>query len=262
MLVSMTRITRGVVIFAFAIILAISNSYGQSTFIPLNDDYYHLIDRLEIKRGKFSEGFHSNMKPYERQAVVALTDSIAKERNVGLTYVDRATIDYLRQDSREWITTPTLRTDSTGRNLARMGSITTPPRHKRRTFFDHPADLYSLHTDDVDLHVNFATNNYVGSENNTNQALWFTGRGVEIRGMINKKLGFYTFVSDNQGIFPSMSAITWTAITCRGRVWLRKRAVRVWTSYRRAGTLPFGPSKASMCSLGTTAILWAVATAP
>ena len=202
MLVSMTRITRGVVIFAFAIILAISNSYGQSTFIPLNDDYYHLIDRLEIKRGKFSEGFHSNMKPYERQAVVALTDSIAKERNVGLTYVDRATIDYLRQDSREWITTPTLRTDSTGRNLARMGSITTPPRHKRRTFLDHPADLYSLHTDDVDLHVNFATNNYVGSENNTNQALWFTGRGVEIRGMINKKLGFYTFVSDNQGIFP------------------------------------------------------------
>lgn len=202
MLVSMTQITRRVVIFAFFISLAISNSFGQSTFIPLNDDYYHLIDRLEIKRGKFSEGFHSNMKPYERRAVVALTDSIAKERNVGLTYVDRATIEYLRQDSREWITAPTLTTDSTTRSLARMGSITAPPRHKQRTFFDHPADLYSLHTDDVDLHVNFATNNYVGSENNTNQALWFTGRGVEIRGMINKKLGFYTFVSDNQGIFP------------------------------------------------------------
>ena len=35
----MTRITRGVVIFAFSISLAISNCFGQSTFIPLNDDY-------------------------------------------------------------------------------------------------------------------------------------------------------------------------------------------------------------------------------
>ncbi len=198
----MTPMTRTVILLAFSAGLAISNGFGQSTFIPLNDDYYHLIDRLEIKRGKFSEGFHSNMKPYERRAVVALTDSIAKERNLGLTYVDRATIEYLRQDSREWITTPTLKMDSTTRSLARMGSITPPPRPKRRTFFDHPADLYSLHTEDVDLHVNFATNNYIGSENNTNRALWFTGRGVEIRGMINKKLGFYTFVSDNQGIFP------------------------------------------------------------
>jgi hypothetical protein len=197
----MTPMNRTVILLAILAGLAISNSFGQSTFIPLNDDYYHLIDRLEIKRGKFSEGFHSNMKPYERRAVVALTDSIAKERNVGLTYVDRATIEYLRQDSREWITIPGLKMDSTTRSLARMGSITPPPRPKRRTFFNHPADLYSLHTDDVDLHVNFATNNYIGRDNNTNQALWFTGRGVEIRGIINQKLGFYTFVSDNQGIF-------------------------------------------------------------
>jgi hypothetical protein len=197
----MTPMTRILVFFAFSTVLGITIGFGQSTFIPLNDDYYHLIDRLEIKRGKFSEGFHSNMKPFERRAVIALTDSIAREKDVYLTYVDRSTIEYLRQDSREWVTTPTLAMDSTARSLARMGSITLPSRHKSRTFFDHPADLYSLHNDDVDLHVNFATNNYIGRENNTDQALWFTGRGVEIRGMINKKLGFYTFVSDNQGIF-------------------------------------------------------------
>ncbi len=198
----MTRMTRSIVVFGFWSLLGISCSFGQSTFIPLNDDYYHLIDRLEIKRGKFSEGFHSNMKPFERRAVVALTDSVAHEGNVGLTYVDRATIEYLRQDSREWITMPTLEMDSRARNMSRAGSINMTPVRKRRTFFDHPADLYSLHTDDVDLHVNFSSNNYIGGENKTNQALWFTGRGVEIRGMINKKLGFYTFVSDNQGIFP------------------------------------------------------------
>ncbi len=183
--------------------------FGQSTFIPLNDDYYHLIDRLEIKRGKFSEGFHSNMKPYQRQAVVALADSLVNENPDNLTAVDRATIEYLRRDSREWIAFPApdstlapIRLDSAAASLTRTSVFTPAPRPKTRTFFTYPTDLYSIHNEDIDLHVNFANNNYVGRENNTDTGLWFTGRGVEIRGIINKKLGFYTFVSDNQGTFP------------------------------------------------------------
>ncbi len=178
-----------------------SNTFAQSAFIPLNDDYYHLIDRLEIKRGKFSEGFHSNMKPFERRAVVALTDSIRNEFRLDLTSIDRATIEYIRNDSREWVLPDSLPANTVD-DFSRIGSLSTAYKRKNRTFFSHPADLFSLHTKDVDLHVNFATNNYVGRENNTQTGLWFTGRGVEIRGMINKKLGFYTFVSDNQGTFP------------------------------------------------------------
>ncbi|GAB2764303.1 hypothetical protein GCM10027275_01740 [Rhabdobacter roseus] len=195
-------------------VLGLSRTSAQSTFIPLNDDYYHLIDRLEIKRGKLSEGFHSNMKPFERKAVVQLTDSILADGRVRLTRVDAATINYLRNDSWEWtLGTPQVPTpaadsaqlDSTGvstdaySSLSRLGSIETTRRN--RTFWSHPADLYSIHNEDVDLHVNFTTNNFYGRENDTPSALWFTGRGVEIRGMVNQKLGFYTFVSDNQGTF-------------------------------------------------------------
>lgn len=136
------------------------------------------------------------MKPYERRAVVELTDSIRKEFRLDLTAVDRATIDYLRNDSWEWIKPDTLSTN----NLIRTGAQ--PSNRADRTFFKNPMDLYHIQTEDVDLHVNFATNNYLGRENNTETGLWFTGRGVEIRGMINKKLGFYTYVSDNQGTFP------------------------------------------------------------
>src|SRR5690606_1107456 len=60
----------------------------------------------------------------------------------------------------------------------------------------------SVRNEDVDIHVNFVTDNFVGKETHTESALWYTGRGVEIRGMINQKLGFYTFVADNQGTFP------------------------------------------------------------
>jgi hypothetical protein len=83
-------------------LITLSYVHAQSSFIPFNDDYYHLIDRLEIKRGKFTEGFHSNVKPFERKAVVALTDSLLKEGTINLTDRDWETIDYLREDSWEW----------------------------------------------------------------------------------------------------------------------------------------------------------------
>lgn len=188
----------------FFTLVSLSYVQAQSSFVPFNDDYYHLIDRLEIKRGKFTEGFHSNVKPFERKAVVALTDSILKEGTVELTDRDWETIDYLREDSWEW-TKGMVATDSAKYSkLARLGWFKSPPPGKKRKFFDHPADLYSIHNKDFDLHFNFTTTNFIGKDNSydTTQSLWFTTRGVEIRGMINDKLGFYTFVSDSQGRFP------------------------------------------------------------
>ncbi|GGN14709.1 hypothetical protein GCM10010967_58930 [Dyadobacter beijingensis] len=194
--------------FKILLFTLVSSAYvhAQSSFVPLNDDYYHLIDRLEIKRGKFSEGFHFNAKPFERKAIVALTDSILKEGTVDLTDRDWETIDYLREDSWEW-TRGMIATDSAKYSkLARLGWFKSPPPGQKRKFFHHPADLYSIHNKDFDLHFNFTTTNFIGKDNSydttSHQSLWFTGRGVEIRGMINDKLGFYTFVSDNQGRFP------------------------------------------------------------
>ncbi|NIJ56038.1 capsule assembly Wzi family protein [Dyadobacter arcticus] len=187
-------------------VISLSYAHAQSSFIPFNDDYYHLIDRLEIKRGKFTEGFHSNVKPFERKAVVALTDSILKEGTVNLTNRDWEIIDYLREDSWEW-TNGMISTDSAQYNkLARLGWFKSNPPGIRRRFWEHPADLYSIHNKDFDLHFNFVTTNFIGKDNSNDTArfdnLWSTGRGVEIRGMINNKFGFYTYVADNQGRFP------------------------------------------------------------
>ncbi|WP_031529432.1 capsule assembly Wzi family protein [Dyadobacter crusticola] len=193
--------------FKTLLIILVSLSYGhaQSSFIPFNDDYYHLIDRLEIKRGKLSEGFHYNTKPFERKAVVALTDSILKEGTVNFTERDWETIDYLREDSWEWtngmVATDSLKYDQ----LSRLHWFKVPPKGQKRKFFHHPADLYSIHNKDFDLHFNFTTTNFIGRDRGitTDSTMWFTARGVEIRGMINEKLGFYTYVADNQGRFPT-----------------------------------------------------------
>lgn len=173
---------------------------AQSTFIPLNDDYYHLIDRLEIKRGKLSEGFQYSSRPFERKAVIQLTDSLLNDSNIRLNSTDRSIISYLRIDSNEWTLDDTDPTNDDEGSSSLGGSTT--EKAKQRKLWKHPADLFSTHNEDINLHVNFVTDNYVGRETNKNSALWYTGRGVEVRGMINQKLGFYTFVADNQGTFP------------------------------------------------------------
>jgi hypothetical protein len=188
---------RGFFIFFSTAIFSITTANAQSAFVPLNDDYYHLIDRFEIKRGKFSEGFHSNVKPFDRKAVVSLTDSILKEGVVPLTERDWEMIDYLREDSWEW-TDGMVSTDSARyNNLARL--YTKSRGGRPRKFWNHAADLYSVHNRDFDLHFNFATTNSFGTDAESDAPLWLTSRGVEIRGMINEKLGFYTFVTDTQG---------------------------------------------------------------
>jgi hypothetical protein len=180
-----------------ATFISLSYVQGQSSFVPINDDYYHLLDRLEIKRGKLSEGFHSNVKPFERKAIIALTDSILKEGNVNLTERDKETIDYLREDSWEW-TNGMGALDSVRYNkLARL--YQSDDAFKKRKFWKHAPDLYSIHNKDLDLHFNFTSTHFLGADTETTRPLWLTSRGVEVRGMINEKLGFYTFVADNQG---------------------------------------------------------------
>ena len=49
--------------------------YSQGTNAPLNKDYYHLIDRLEIRSGKMAPNHHSAVKPYSRTAIGAFLDS-------------------------------------------------------------------------------------------------------------------------------------------------------------------------------------------
>ncbi|RDB03259.1 hypothetical protein [Runella aurantiaca] len=160
-------------------------SFAQSQFVPLNDDYYHLIDRFEIRRGRLSEDFHIGVKPFQRKAVVSLLDSIEADRTMPLNDIDYFNLHYLRQDNWEWSTNKT------------------PMSQKRfmKRFYERPSDFYSIQNKDLDLHLSPVTHLILGGENSSKDYLWLTARGVEMRGVIGKKLGFYTYVTDTQGMF-------------------------------------------------------------
>ena len=83
------------VLLAISLVFLIQiQGYSQSTNAPLNKDYYHLIDRLEIRTGKMAPAHHSAVKPYSRTAIGAFLDSTANNSYLKST-ADQFNYNYL-----------------------------------------------------------------------------------------------------------------------------------------------------------------------
>ncbi len=232
------RILRLLVVLCFCSTL----SQAQSSYIPFNEDYYHLIDRFQISRGQFSGTFENGARPISRKAVVQFVDTLLEDRTFPLNFVDFYNLDYLRDDSWEWSNSRT--SDSRKRFLKR--------------FYQKPADFYSAQTKDVDFHLNPVMALTAG--NDGSDLTWLTTRGVELRGMISKKLGFYSFIADNQAVFPKYvfdyskelySVFDYQAWNIPGETLAKKVINGKATDFTTArGYLTFNPIKAITIQFG------------
>ncbi|MDB5239908.1 MAG: hypothetical protein JWP57_533, partial [Spirosoma sp.] len=186
-------------VYLFCLFFGSITARAQSPFVPLNTDYYHLIDRYEIRQNRWAEGFHSSVKPYNRQSIIQLTDSLTANPNRDLSDSDYFNYDYLRNDSWEWVnpSADSLRSDPFTKHLRPLpgpGDSEGPPIFN--IFYQKKADFYNLRTPDVDLHVNPVLYVGAGSENVTRQtntlaggrqSLFVNTRGLEVRGTIARK---------------------------------------------------------------------------
>jgi hypothetical protein len=58
--------------------------------------------------------------------------------------------------------------------------------------------LYEVHTKDFDLVVNPVIQFVVAKEKDNDETLYLNSRGLSLRGKIANKIGFYTYLTDNQ----------------------------------------------------------------
>jgi len=175
----------------FILIILTVRLQAQSVYVPLNSDIYHTIDRYEIKRKKVSEGFNSSVRPYTRKSVVQLADSVLQSE-MPLSRSDQFNLAYLLNDSWEWA-------DSTLYDTLSVAQRSFPVfKH----LYKRKNDLYYVKEDNFDLHVSPVIGFSYGRDNQYNQPIFVNTRGAEIRGMIGRKVGFYTYLTDNQAKFP------------------------------------------------------------
>ena len=70
---------------------------AQSVNAPLNEDYYHWIDRYEIKAGQLSQDFHSSWRAYQRESIASFMSKVGALND--LSSVDSYNVSYLLNDN-------------------------------------------------------------------------------------------------------------------------------------------------------------------
>lgn len=176
--------------FAAAIILnfIMFGAFAQAPYAPLNEDYYHLIDRYEVKSGRVMPNLFTAIKSYKRSDIVSLLDSISPVEFSSAA--DKFNYEYLQADNWEF---------------SSMDSVGDSKKPFLKHFYRKKSDLYHVDEKWFNLHVNPVIYWGAGKESAQDDMLYINTRGVEVRGMVDNKVGFYTFLTDNQMLIPSFA---------------------------------------------------------
>jgi len=166
----------------------VSPAGAQTTYLQLGQEDYQVLDRLETRAGRLSNDLFLSVKPVSRKSAVKfLLETGDSADAIGLTAIDRYNIDHAVSVSGEWAP------DEDGAIDSR--------RPWFKTFYKKQPDFVHVKTDNFFLVVNPVISGLVLAENNSvagSQTRFSSSRGLELRGWIAKKVGFYTFFTDNQ----------------------------------------------------------------
>lgn len=160
----------------FACLLMASVAIGQTPDLLLNPDQHHLIDRLDIQN---PSGF-TGAKPYNSAEVL--------ERTQLDTSSDSRTT-YLRRDN--FLSAQVL------------DSVTyLSKRPILQHFYKQQPHFYAHQSQHFRLAVNPLLSLKIGRDNLSTERLFINTRGIEVKGMIDEKIGFYSMITENQFRMP------------------------------------------------------------
>jgi hypothetical protein len=162
---------------------------AQSDNITLNSNEAYTLDRLDILLQNDSIFALSTVKPLDRMNVtkrIEYIKSLDKTGNlpIQLSRIDDYNIDrYLRNNS-------TWRTNFIDSSESKKGIF--------KTFYKGNGHFYSVQDKILSLNIDPVLNLQLGHSNDGSERLYTNTRGVLVSGSIDKKIGFYTYLSDNQ----------------------------------------------------------------
>ena len=165
-----------------------TNAFAQDADLPLQHEAYHFIDRLDIK-GVTGGTVHTDQKPYSRQAVSEIFAA--------------ADTSAMKPTEREWLRLTRLSADDDFANAnAKKGVL--------KYFFKNQRDLFHYANGKVRLYANVIghiaggmdQHNYTLDNSQIGLFNYRNSRGVQLRGSISNRLGFFTEVSENQAKLP------------------------------------------------------------
>jgi len=188
-------------LFTLMVFISPAFLFGQTTYLQQGSKEYQFIDRLEIKQQKNNDLNFSAIKPYSRKAIVRQVEHLDSARigyadsapgedehkvwsDLKLTPVDEYNLQSLLMNNSEWVN------GSTENFMSKKPIL--------KTFYQTKPNAIEVNTKDFFLAVNPVLQFQQGKENNYGKNVFLNTRGITARGMIAKRVGFSTFLTDNQ----------------------------------------------------------------
>jgi len=158
---------------------------SQSAFLKRNSDQYYLIDRYDILNGRISDSLHTSLNPISQKDAVHFLEHYEASNQNSLTKIETWELNNFISKNGEW---------STQNDRAINSKY---PVFK--TIYAKKSDMIHLNEKDYTIIVNPIIYYQQSFEsNNSKQNLFVNTKGIEARGNIGKRLGFYTSLTDNQ----------------------------------------------------------------
>ena len=168
---------------------------AQTTFLQQGDKTYQLLERLEIKGQKNTLLNFSNIKPFSRKALVPILENIDSINKAGgvsdsqtvavsLTKTDEYNLHSFLMNNSEWVT------GNKESFLSRKPIL--------KTFYKTKPNLVEVDVKDFFLAINPVLQLTYGKESGNDEKVFVNSRGITLRGLIAKKIGFSTTLTENQ----------------------------------------------------------------
>ncbi|MFN8244317.1 MAG: capsule assembly Wzi family protein [Ferruginibacter sp.] len=174
---------------------------AQSTFITQGAKDNHFVDRLEIKQQRNTHLNFSTLKPFNRRYIVQQAEFIDSARlgyadstghdkypewfDQALTDIDEYNLHSFLMNNTEWVTVP--KEDFKSR------------RSIFKTFYLTKPNFLEVKTRDFFLALNPVLQLTAGAESGAkSESVYLNSRGVTLRGMIARRVGFASTIIENQ----------------------------------------------------------------
>ncbi len=162
------------------------HSISQSALLNLNSESNIYLQRFEILSGKISDQIHLSSLPLQRRFAVTALDTMLSDSSLHLNENEREAAEYLLVDNDEWSNS----------------SLAKSKKPFLKYFYRNKSDLFQYRSDDFMVKINPVFDFEIGYDQLSNETLFQNTRGLELRGWIAKRVGYYFLVTENQARFP------------------------------------------------------------
>lgn len=198
-----------------------SSSIGQSSYIQLGSETYHIFDRLDVLSGSESI-IHSGLRPFAQKDIQAFAFKLHQEKNdLGLRNDEN--LLYLLKDNNEWgkpnnslslgsgfkqeyIDSSqvfyTLKEEVTEDSGSNFDYTFRNDRPILRYFYQSPSKFFEFKSDHFQFSINPVINLRYGRDVEQHEGTLFQNtRGIVLRGQIDNKVYFYSDFIETQTKF-------------------------------------------------------------